>query len=94
MPINLIVKVCEINNITQEQLCMPGKTAKYSQARALLAFLVREIDYIPLKSLAEILGRDSSTLAKLASHFESKIIKDSFAAENASIMRQWIINLI
>ena len=79
-----------MNNLTQEQLCMPGKLAKYSQARALLAFFVREIDCISLENLAQFLKRDSSTLAQLASRFEIKIAKDPLAAYNVEMLRDWL----
>lgn len=88
---NLAEKVCEINDITQEQLCMPGKLAK--QARALLVFLVflvREIDCISLENLAQFLERDSNTLAQLASRFEIKIAKDPLAAYNVEMLRDWL----
>lgn len=87
---DLIAKVCEIHNITQEQLCMPGKHSKNSLARALLAFFVREIEHISFASLAKILGRDSSTLTQLASRFEIKVTSNPTAAKNVEIMRDWL----
>lgn len=90
---DLIEKVCEINNLSQEQLCMPGKVAKYSQVRALLAFLVREIDSISLMELARTLGRDISSLAKLASRFEVKIASDPLALQKVRVIREWLTEL-
>ncbi len=89
---DLVTKVCEINNITREQLTMPGKHAKNSFARALLAFFVREIDYLSLASLSNILGRDLSTLSQLASRFEIKTADDPVAAKNVEEMRLWLQN--
>jgi REP element-mobilizing transposase RayT len=89
---DLIMKVCEIHNITQEQLCMPGKHIKNSLARALLAFFVREIEYISFASLAKILKRDPSTLTQLASRFEIKASSDPTVAKNVEKMRNWLQN--
>lgn len=83
---DLITKVCEMHNISYEQLCMPGKQANNSLARALLAFFVREIDHISCTSLANILGRDPSTLTQLASRFEIKITNNPTAAKNVKDM--------
>lgn len=88
--VDLISKVCEINDLTREQLCMPGKQAKYSQARALLAYFVREIDHISLESLAKFLERDASTLTQLANRYEIKITNDALAAKNVEEVRQWL----
>ncbi len=87
---DLITKVCEIHNITHEQLCMPGKHAKNSLARALLAFFVRKTNHISFASLANILGRDPSTLTQLASRFEIKVISNPTAAQNVEDMRRWL----
>jgi len=51
---DLVAKVCEVNGITQEELTMPVKLTKFSQARALLTFLVREIESISLEDLAKL----------------------------------------
>jgi hypothetical protein len=71
---------------------MPGKHAKNSLARALLAFFVRETEHISFASLAKILGRDPSTLTQLASRFEIKAISNTTAAKNVEDMRRWLEN--
>ena len=86
----LIAKVCDLHNITQDELCMPGKHAKQSQIRALLALLIREIDNLSLESLGQFLGRDPSGLSKLADRLEIKSSKDASIAKNILEMRQWL----
>ena len=44
----LIKRICEIHNITQEQLCMPGKRSKNSLASSLLAFLSEKLNIFHL----------------------------------------------
>jgi putative transposase len=91
---DLITKVCEMHGITYEQLCMPGKHAKNSFARALLAFFVRKTGNISFTSLANVLGRDPSTLTQLASRFEIKIASNPIAAKNVEDMHCWLQNLL
>lgn len=89
---DLITKVCEIHNITQEQLCTPGKHTKNSRARALLAFFVGKTEHISFASLAKILGRDPSTLTQLARRFEIKAISNPIDAKNMEDMHLWLQN--
>jgi len=87
---DLITKVCEVCDLSKEELCSPGKTQKYSQARALLSFFVREIDSISLVDLAQALSRDTSSLAKLAGRFEVKIATNPLTLEKVDILRRWV----
>jgi REP-associated tyrosine transposase len=87
---DLIAKVCEMHKISYEHLCMPGKHAKNSLARAQLAFFVRETDHISFTSLANVLERDPSTLTQLASRFEIKVSSNPMIAKNVEDMRCWL----
>ena len=87
----LITKVCEMHNLTQEELRSPGKHAKPSQARAILAFLVREMKNLSLESLGQFLNRDASGLTKLASRLEIKITTNTQSAKDLQAMRQWLL---
>lgn len=87
----IVAKVCELNNITVEELKMPGKHQKSSQARALLAFLVRQIDNLSFENLGEFLGRDPSGLTKLANRLEIKMINDAAIAKNVLKLRQLLL---
>lgn len=91
---DLVMKVCEMNNLTVEQLSMPGKHAKHSEARALLTYFVRKLDYISVQSLAKLLGRDPSTLSQLANRFEIKIAKNPLAAKKVEEVRRWLVESI
>ena len=69
---------------------MPGKHMKYSQARALLFFFVREINHLSLCNLANFLKRDPSSLSQLAARFENKIGCDALVAQNVNEIRRWL----
>lgn len=87
----IVTKVCEFNHITLEELKMPGKHQKSSQARALLAFLVRQIDNLSFETLGEFLGRDPSGLTKLANRLEIKMVNNKAIAENVLQLRQTLL---
>lgn len=89
---DLVVKVCEQCNLTHEELCKAGKHAKQSQARALLALLVREIDDLSLENLGQLLGREPSGLTKLATRLEIKSTRDATIARNILEMRCWLLD--
>ena len=86
----LVAKICELHCLTQEQLCMPGKHPKHSQARALLAFFVREIDNLSLTGLGKLLKRDPSGLTALANRLESKISEDPLISNYVNQVREWL----
>lgn len=88
--LDLIAKVCELHEITVEELRAPGKCVSQSQARALLAFLVRETNNLSLESLGEFLRRDSSGLTKLANRFEIKSTQNEVTSKKLKEMRCWL----
>jgi chromosomal replication initiation ATPase DnaA len=85
-----VAKVCELHEITEEEVRAPGKCARQSQARALLAFLVRETNNLSLESLGVFLGRDPSGLTKLANRFEIKSTQNEVTSEKLKEMRCWL----
>ena len=87
---DLIAKVCELHEITEEDLRAPGKCARQSQVRALLAFLVRETNNLSLESLGKFLGRDPSGLSKMAHRFEIKSTQNEVTSEKLKEMRCWL----
>lgn len=87
---DLIAKVCELHEITEKELRAPGKCAKQSQARAILAFLVRETNLLSLENLGKFLGRDPSGLTKLANRFEIKSTQNEVTSEKLKEMRYWL----
>lgn len=87
---DLILKVCEICNITKAELYMLGKNQHYSYSRALLSFLVREIDYLTLEELSKIINRDASGLTKLANRFREKSFENEKIMSDINRLRNWI----
>lgn len=65
---------------------------KQSQARALLALLVREYEGLSLESLAKLRGRDASGLTKLANRLEIKSTQDEILAQQVTEMCRWLLN--
>lgn len=87
---DLITKVCQMHNLTPDELCSFGKHARLSRARALLALLVREINYLSLENLGQLLKRDPSGLTKLANRLEIKAFKDLQIAKDLQEIRLWL----
>lgn len=87
---DLIKQVCKLYSLEEKHLYLPGKQQKASQARALLAFLVREMDGLSIENLAKALKRDASGLSKLASRFETRSAKIDEVAKSLKEMRDWI----
>lgn len=87
---DLIAKVCELHELTEAELRAPGKCARQSQARALLAFLVREEKGLSLENLGQFLGRDPSGLTKLANRFEIKCSQNGAFQEKLKEIRCWL----
>jgi len=88
--LDLIAKVCELCELTEEELRAPGKCARQSLVRSLLAFLVRETNNVSLESLGKFLGRDPSGLTKLANRFEIKCTQNEAISEKLKEMRYWL----
>ena len=88
--LEIIAKVCELYEITEEELRAPGKCARQSRVRALLAFLVRETNNLSLESLGKFLRRDPSGLTRLASRFEEKCMYNDALSEKLKEMRVWL----
>src|ERR1700677_4150752 len=67
-----------------------GKQRLESHIRSILAFFVREIDGLSNTELSVFLGRDSSTLCKLASRLERKCLESPSLATEINELRGWI----
>jgi len=77
----LINYICELYQISTEQLISSKRNEILSEARALTALLVRNIDSLSLEQLGTYLGRDASGLSKLANRFEIKCLSDHSKAK-------------
>lgn len=88
--LDLITQVCERQNVTVEDLRMPGKHPKQSYTRALLALLVRETNGLSLEQLGQILNREASGLTKLANRLENKCTTEALIANDVQDMRRQI----
>ena len=86
----LIAKVCERFNLSEEILCSPGKNRLQSHARAMLALFVRESENLSIEELAAFLGRDASGLSKLAYRLERKCIQVPELFVEVYHLRKWI----
>lgn len=69
----VIEVVCAEVGVSEQELAAPGKRRPASQARALLAWLVRQLPELSLQELANRLGRDISSLSAAATRLEKRI---------------------
>jgi len=56
-------EVCRYYHIGEKELALPGKDRNLSEARAMAAWLVSELEVCPLRELVESTGRDITTLS-------------------------------
>lgn len=66
----VISKVCERFGISEEELAATGKARPASEARAVAAFLTRELAHLSLTELAKKMGREVSAVSQAARRFE------------------------
>ncbi|MGA7828658.1 MAG: transposase [Geobacteraceae bacterium] len=63
---DVVMAVCRRYGISERQLKAHGKIRPYTEARALLALLVKEHAHLSLTELGRLLGRDISPLSRSA----------------------------
>jgi len=88
--LELVKKLCERYDISEEALRAPGKSRLESHVRGILAFFVKEAANLSIEELAAFLNRDSSGLSKLASRVERKCAEMSSIEAEVSDVRRWI----
>lgn len=74
---DLVKEVSTVLQLPISMLSKPGKMRAASQARGILAYLVRnEVDHLSLQDLANFLQRESSGLTHLANRIDLEVITD------------------
>ena len=86
----LVELLCKRFNISSTAVCAPGKQRLESHIRSILALFVIEIDGLSNAELSVFLGRDSSTLSKLASRLERKCLESPSLETEINELRGWI----
>lgn len=86
----LISFVCSLFDLTIEEFNFSKRNKQQSQAHALTAFLIREIDMLSLEQLGNYLKKDPSGLSKLANRLEIKLPCNLIMAQNIQKAREWI----
>jgi len=66
----VISEVCERFGISEEELTAAGKSRPASEARAIAAFLTRELAHLSLTELAKKMGREVSAVSQAARRLE------------------------
>ena len=69
----ILCAISTVYGIDIDRLYEPEKNMKLSEARAMAAIIIQEIDSITLTSLAKELGRDLSTLSQSAGRLRKRI---------------------
>ena len=72
-----ITSVCRVYGISEEQLKVPGKTRPFTEARALIAVLVREAPDLSLTELGKAVHREIAPLARAAQRLTDRAAGDA-----------------
>ncbi len=79
--------VCAQLGITEQALAAPGKGRPVSQARALIAWVVRRLPELSLQEVAQRLGRDISSLSAAATRLEQRAQEDTDLERTIALLR-------
>ena len=80
--VKLLVKtVCEIYQINDEEIITPGKQQPYAEARAIVAYLAREMGNPSLTEVGRYLQRDITALSRSASRLRDRLHHDVALSE-------------
>lgn len=72
-----ISSVCRVYGISEKQLKAPGKARPFTEARALIAVLVREAPYLSLTELGNAVNREIAPLARAAQRLMEQAAGDA-----------------
>jgi putative transposase len=87
---NIIRAVCEAYGIREETLIATGKARPASEARAVAALLVQDMDNLTLVALGRYLGRKIATLSQSANRAQVRASKDKAFRKKIETIRQII----
>ena len=68
--------VCEQYKISLSELSAGSRLRRIAEARAVAAFIVRDMDHLSLTDLSRMLGRDLSGLSQAASRLDKRLRSD------------------
>jgi len=86
----VISEVCRRFGISEAELTATGKARPASEARAIAAFLTRELAHLSLTELAKKMGRDVSAISQAARRLDNSAKENGQLAE---MVHQLLINL-
>ncbi len=87
---DVIEAVCRSYGIKEEILVVPGKARPASEARAVAALLVQDIDNLTLAALGEYLGRNISSLSQSANRVRIRAGKNNELRKKINAIRKSI----
>lgn len=87
---HMLAAVCAHYNIRLDDLTGRSRQRKISEARAVVALLVRESEHLSLMELSRRLNRDLSTLSQAASRLDKKIGSTERISQNVSNIKNVI----
>ena len=70
-----------------------GKARRASEARATMAWLVRELPHVTLADLSTHLGRDLTTLSAAATPLQQRAGTDIALAQQLARIKQSVLNI-
>ena len=87
----ILSAICNEYSIKLEDLQSNSRQRKLTEARAVVALIVRELPHLPLMDLSRKIGRDLSGLSQAAGRLEKRLMDDS---QLSNMIEKIKINLI
>ena len=86
----VIAAVCEVFEITESALASAGQGRNISEARAIAAWMVREISGDKLSALGKKIGRDTSSLSSACKRLGERTKNEPEMAARMELVRQTV----
>ncbi len=84
----VVQTVCKHYGISQDELCSGSRQKRISEPRAVIALLVRNLEYLQLTTLGRKLNRDLSGLSQAASRLDRRLKFDKKLENQVSSIRE------
>jgi chromosomal replication initiation ATPase DnaA len=88
---SLIKRVCKDYKLSEQALRAPGKQRRAAEARAVIAFIVREAPQLTLAALGARMQRDSTTLSASIQRLLTRTQQDKALAARLARARRQIL---
>jgi len=90
---HILSTVCQAYDMRLSEVIALGKARRASEARATMAWLVRELPHVTLADLSTHLGRDLTTLSAAATRLQQRAGTDIALAQQLARIKQSVLNI-